>query len=327
MRQLKTVMKKHFSLLVLFLCAIVSACDDDKHAELIFEEVSNTAPEHIQFFFASPDPACLPREATIYADQFGGKITIKSTNVAAFQLGHTANAGKNFHTDPVEGDDTDSNHYRCEKGLWSATLVNNNTLEIDFEIIDTDTEITPGSWFYLPVSATVDGETVNTSVAICRGFNYNFYEKPDVPDKEINTEDDIEYYELCPIDKYSIENSFIIGEDNTIFSRDNQTIGISYDACRIWLEVTMDKADPDFILFNSVPYMAIYSYVISPLNDKIRLVRNDSHGPMFKEVIPQDEFDYICNDLPAGDELHYSLILANIEKKALQKLNFTVKRK
>lgn len=319
-------MNKYFPLILYVLIGcVLSSCDDDKTPELVFTETFNSSPEHIQFYFSSPDPACVPREASIYADQFGGQLTIKSTNVSSFSLGYMADSQNNFFTDPVEGD-SDPNYYHSEQGLWSARLVNNNTLELYFEPVDADEETEKGAWYYLPVCATVDGKVVNAHVAICRIYDYSFYDKPDVPDKEINTEDDIEYYELCPIDKYSIAKTFTIGDDNTIYSRDNQTIGMSYDACRIWLEVIMDKADPDFNLFNSVPYMAIYSYVISPLSDEIRLVRNDSHGPMFKNVISQDEFDYICSNLDQGKELNYSLILANIEKKALQKLNFTIRK-
>ncbi len=318
---------KQYSFVFLFLlCAILSSCEDDKAPELIFTEVSNTAPAHIRFFFTSPDPACVPRSAVIYVDQFGGELTIKSTNAPTFYLGSMSDPDRNFYTCPFEGGESDSDYRYCEQGQWSARLVDNSTLVLNFKPVDADDMVTNGVWYYLPVCATVGGKVVNTSVEICRTFDYSYYDKPVVPDKEIKAEDDIEYYELCPIDKYSIATTFTIGEENKIFYRDAQTIGMSYDACRIWLEVTMDKADPNFNLFNRTSYMAIYSYVISPLSDEIRLVRNESHGPMFKEVIPRNEFDYICNDMPAGEELQYSLILANIEKRALQKLNFTVKK-
>lgn len=319
-------MKKKFICFLFLIFAILTSCDKDKTLELIFTEVSNTEPEHIQFFFSSPDPACVPRHAIIYADQFGGQLTIKSTNAPKFYLGSMSDPDNYFFTDPVEGIERDPNYYYSEQGHWSATLVDNSTLVINIDPIDADDMAINGVWYYLPVCATVGGKVVNTRVEICRTYDYSYDDKPNVPDKEINTEEDIEYYELCPIDKYSIATTYTIGEDNRIFYRDAQTIGMSYDACRIWLEVTMDKADPNFNLFNSTSYMAIYSYVISPLTDEIRLVSNESHGPMFYEVIPEKEFDYICNEMPAGKELQYSLILANIKKKALQKLNFTVKK-
>ncbi len=152
--------------------------------------------------------------------------------------------------------------------------------------------------------------------------------EPEKPiEKEIKTEEDIEFYDLCPIEKYEISKVFEIDENGRIFSRDTQTSGMPYDACRIWLESILDKADPNYNTFNSVSYMAIYSYVLSPLSDDINRIYNNSHGPMFKEVIPQNEFDYICNEMKSDEELHYALILANIEKKGLQKLEFIVKKK
>lgn len=150
-------------------------------------------------------------------------------------------------------------------------------------------------------------------------------EKPIEP--EIKKEEDIKYYDLCPIEKYEISPVFEIDDNGKIFYRNSQTSGVSYDVCRIWFEVILDKADPNFITFSKTSYMAIYSCVLSPLTDEIRRVYNESHGPMFKNVIPQNEYDYICNEMKSGDELHYALILANIHKKGLQKLEFIVKKK
>ncbi len=47
---------------------------------------------------------------------------------------------------------------------------------------------------------------------------------------------------------------------------------------------------------------------------------------MLKDVIPQDEFARVRELLAEGEELKYSLILANIYKYGLQKLEFTVCR-
>lgn len=73
--------------------------------------------------------------------------------------------------------------------------------------------------------------------------------------------------------------------------------------------------------------MAIYSFVLSPLTDEIRLVRNESSGPMFKEVIPEREFAHITQSMKPSEELRYALILANVYKKGLQKLEFTIKKR
>ena len=48
---------------------------------------------------------------------------------------------------------------------------------------------------------------------------------------------------------------------------------------------------------------------------------------MFKEVVPENEFEYIVNDLKENEELQYTLVLANVQKLGLQKLNFTIRKK
>lgn len=85
----------------------------------------------------------------------------------------------------------------------------------------------------------------------------------------------------------------------------------------------LDHKDPNWVKFHSAPYQATYSYVLSPFTDKIRLVRNESHGPMFKNVIPEDEFAHI-RSMNSGEKVSYALILANVHKKALQKVEFNV---
>ncbi|MDO4160990.1 MAG: DUF4377 domain-containing protein [Prevotellaceae bacterium] len=150
--------------------------------------------------------------------------------------------------------------------------------------------------------------------------------EPEVPvDKEIKSEDDIEYQDLCPFEKYSINKEYIVNGDGKIFYGDGSSLP-SYDAARIWLENVLDKEDPNWVKFESVPYMAIYSYVFSPFTDSIRLVRNESSGPMFKNVIPEDEFTYITQSMKSGEEVQYTLVLANVHKKGLQKVYFTIKK-
>lgn len=84
--------------------------------------------------------------------------------------------------------------------------------------------------------------------------------------------------------------------------------------------------DPNWVKFQTVPYQATYSYVFSPFSDEIRLVRNESSGPMFKNVVPEDEFTRITQSMNSGEEVRYTLILANVHKKGLQKLEFTIKK-
>lgn len=151
--------------------------------------------------------------------------------------------------------------------------------------------------------------------------------EPEVPiEKEIQSEDDIEYQDLCPFEKYAIENEFTINENGNIFYVDGSPLP-AYKNARIYLKNILDATDPNWVKFQSVPYQATYSYVISPLTDEIRLVRNERSGPMFKNIIPEDEFTYITQEMKSGEELKYTLILANVHKKGLQKLEFRIMKR
>lgn len=148
-------------------------------------------------------------------------------------------------------------------------------------------------------------------------------------DKEITTEADIEYYDLCPFAKYALASDFIVDEDGKIDGKvqyDNESPLPPYDKARIWLVNILDYKDPNWVKFQTVPYQATYSYVLSPFTDKIRMVRNDSYGPMFKNVVPEDEFARIMAMKP-NESVSYALILANVHKKALQKVEFVVIKK
>ncbi len=150
--------------------------------------------------------------------------------------------------------------------------------------------------------------------------------EPETPEEPIvNSEEDIEYYDLCPYGKYAIEPEIKVNSDGGVLTSGGLTAYLQYEHKRIYLETVLPKDDPDWIKFNKVPYMAYYAYVISPLTGTIRLV-SASGGPMLKDVIPQDEFARVRELLAEGEELKYSLILANIYKYGLQKLEFTVCR-
>jgi hypothetical protein len=47
---------------------------------------------------------------------------------------------------------------------------------------------------------------------------------------------------------------------------------------------------------------------------------------MFKNIIPENEFAHITQTMKSGEELKYVLILANVSKKGLQKLEFNIKK-
>lgn len=142
-------------------------------------------------------------------------------------------------------------------------------------------------------------------------------------DNSVKSESDIEYQKLCPYNKYETEDNYIVDGEGNIY-KGNGWPKPSYEHSRIYVENVLDKGDDNWVKFNSIPYQAYCSYVISPLTDDIRLVYNEDGGPLFKKVIPESEFEYITKKMNSGEKLQYFLILANVYKKGLQKLKFTI---
>ena len=190
-----------------------------------------------------------------------------------------------------------------------------------------------GHEYYLSVKRTIlanpPADASDRTYSLIRILQDRVVTEPEIPvDEEIKSEEDIEYYDLCPFDKYAVNKGYIVDENGKILYDDGSGSSLpSYDAARIWLEDVLDKGDPNWVEFESVPYMAIYSFVLSPFTDDIRLVRNGSSGPMFKDVVPEDEFIRITQSMQSGEEVRYALILANVHKKGLQKLEFTIKKR
>ena len=142
-------------------------------------------------------------------------------------------------------------------------------------------------------------------------------------DNSVKSESDIEYQELCPYNKYETEDNYIVDGEGNIY-KGNGLPKPSYEHSRIYVENVLDKGDDNWVKFNSIPYQAYCSYVISPLTDDIRMVYNEDGGPLFKDVIPESEFENITKKMNSGEKLQYFLILANVYKKGLQKLKFTI---
>ena len=189
-----------------------------------------------------------------------------------------------------------------------------------------------GHEYYLSVKRTIlanpPADAPDRTYSLIRILQDRLVAEPEVPvDKEITSEADIEYQDMCPFEKYAVAEEFVVDGKGKIYYGDGSSLP-SYDkAARIWLEDVLDKADPNWVKFQSVPYQATYSYVLSPFTDDIRLVRNESHGPMFKNVVPEDEFAHITQSMKSGEEVRYALILANVYRKGLQKVEFTIKKR
>lgn len=150
---------------------------------------------------------------------------------------------------------------------------------------------------------------------------------PELPvEATIKYEADIVYEELCPIEKYSVSSPIFVDGNGKIYSSEGNERP-SYKNCRIYLNKTLDITDPDWVKFNSTTYMARYAYVISPLSDKIRLVVASGGGPMLKYIVTEDDFRYMTTTLKEKEQITYVLILANANKKGLQRLELTLERK
>lgn len=157
---------------------------------------------------------------------------------------------------------------------------------------------------------------------------YSWPVKEDNPKEEITSESQIEYQELCPYNKYKLYRNCYTIDDNGIISSPEHPNPKSYEEIgRIYIDNIMDKADSNWSKFNQISYQGYFIYVISPLDDKIRLIHSDMtyDGPLFKQVVPETEFEQIKAMKP-GTELQYRLILANIYKKGLQKLELTIRK-
>ena len=225
------------------------------------------------------------------------------------------------------GDDKKENPIECmlvmsedNPGVWEP---------LGFNSIEGFTYVR-GHEYYLSVRRTIlanpPADASDRTYSLIRILQDRVVTEPEVPvDEEITSEEDIEYYDLCPLEKYAVSKGYIVDENGKIFYDDGSLLP-SYDMARIWLEDVLDKGDPNWVKFQSVPYQATYSFVLSPFTDDIRLVRNDSHGPMFKDVVPEDEFTHITQTMQSGEEVRYTLILANVYKKGIQKLEFTIKK-
>lgn len=207
------------------------------------------------------------------------------------------------------------------------------TLQLGFNEIEGFT-YERGHEYYLSVKRTIlanpPADASDRTYSLISILADRFVEEPELPaDKEITTEADIEYYDLCPFEKYGVGSAIVVDDEGKIDSKvqyDKDSPLPSYDKARIWLVNILDHKKPNWVKFHSVPYQAIYSYVLSPFTDKIRMVRNELNGPMFKNVVSEDEFARI-RSMNSGEKVSYVLILANVHKKGLQKVEFTIIKK
>ena len=94
---------------------------------------------------------------------------------------------------------------------------------------------------------------------------------------------------------------------------------------QIYLENILDKSHP--LWQAGARYQATYAYVLSPFTDEIRLVPGSHSGFLFKNILTESEMAYVKQSMKQGETQHYNLILANVYKRGIQKVEFTIKKK
>ena len=149
--------------------------------------------------------------------------------------------------------------------------------------------------------------------------------EPNVPAVDIKSEADIEYEERCSFVKYAVDSPVLIDKYGKIYTSNGRERP-SFKYCRIYLNNILDKGDPNWILFNRVQYVAMYAYVFSPLSDKVSLVSVSGDGPLLEYIISESEFDNIASKSAVGEELKFVVVLLNVYKKGLQRLEIVIRK-
>ena len=146
-------------------------------------------------------------------------------------------------------------------------------------------------------------------------------------EKVVKSEADIEYEQQCPIEKYAIAKGgeYLVDADGTMTYADGTPTPEFDKHAQIYLENILDKSHP--LWQSGARYMATYAYVLSPLTDEIRLVPSTHSAFLFKNVLTESEMAHVRQSMPQGETLHYSLILCNVYKCGIQKVEFTIKKK
>ena len=146
-------------------------------------------------------------------------------------------------------------------------------------------------------------------------------------EKEVKTEADIEYEQQCPVEKYAIAKGgeYMVDADGKMTYADGTPTPEFDKHAQIYLENILDKSHP--LWQAGARYQATYAYVLSPFTDEIRLVPGSHSGFLFKNILTESEMAYVKQSMKQGETQHYNLILANVYKRGIQKVEFTIKKK
>ena len=146
-------------------------------------------------------------------------------------------------------------------------------------------------------------------------------------EQEVKSEADIEYEQQCPVEKYAIAKGgeFTVDADGKVTYADGTPTPEFDKHAQIYLENILDKSHP--LWQAGARYMATYAYVLSPLTDEIRLVPSTHSSFLFKNILTENEMAYVKQSMKQGETLHYSLVLANVYKRGIQKVEFSITKK
>ena len=146
-------------------------------------------------------------------------------------------------------------------------------------------------------------------------------------EKVVKSEADIEYEQQCPVEKYAIAKGgeYMVDADGNVTYADGTPTPEFDKHARIYLENILDKSHP--LWQSGARYMATYAYVLSPLTDEIHLVPSNRSAILFKNILTESEMAHVQQSMKQGETLRYGLILCNVYKRAMQKVEFTIKKK
>ena len=146
-------------------------------------------------------------------------------------------------------------------------------------------------------------------------------------EKVVKSEADIEYEQQCPVEKYAIAKGgeYMVDADGNVTYADGTPTPEFDKHARIYLENILDKSHP--LWQSGARYMATYAYVLSPLTDEIHLVPSNRSAILFKNILTESEMAHVQQSMKQGETLRYGLILCNVYKRAIQKVEFTIKKK
>ena len=146
-------------------------------------------------------------------------------------------------------------------------------------------------------------------------------------EKKVKSEADIEYEQQYPVEKYAIAKGgeYMVDADGKVTYADGTPTPEFDKHAQIYLENILDKSHP--LWQAGARYMATYAYVLSPLTDEIRLVPSAHSTFLFKNILTESEMAHVLQSMPQGEKLHYGLVLCNVYKRGIQKVEFTIKKK